>query len=144
MKRILLILTLMLPISAQAVTFNVNCDKPGPIGKISTYLKLVNAFDATTIKVSGTCHENIQINSLDRLSLIAVAGANLQDASSGAQPVILIHRFPTRDCPGFHDHWWRYGHQLREQKPLPFLLGYHQRGRQFRHLHRRLRSQLVE
>lgn len=90
MKRILLILTLMLPISAQAVTFNVNCDKPGPIGKISTYLKLVNAFDATTIKVSGTCHENIQINSLDRLSLIAVAGATLQDASSGAQPVILI------------------------------------------------------
>ena len=90
MKRILLILALILPFSAQAVTFNVNCDKPGPIGKISTYLKLANALDATTIKVSGTCPENIQINSLDRLSLIAMPGATLQDASNGAQPVILI------------------------------------------------------
>jgi parallel beta helix pectate lyase-like protein len=90
MKRILIILALLLPISVQAVTFNVNCDKPGPLGKINTYMKSANAFDATTIKVSGTCHENIQINSLDRFSLIAVAGATLQDASSGAQPVILI------------------------------------------------------
>jgi parallel beta helix pectate lyase-like protein len=90
MKRILLILALILPMSAQAVTFNVNCDKPGPIGKISTYLKLANAFDATTIKVSGTCHENIQINSLDRLSLIGLPGATLQDASNGGQPVIQV------------------------------------------------------
>jgi parallel beta helix pectate lyase-like protein len=92
MKKSLLLVGLLLLTSliANAATFNVNCDRTGPGGKISTYLKLANAFDATTIRVSGTCHENIQINSLDRLSLIAVAGATLQDASSGAQPVILI------------------------------------------------------
>jgi hypothetical protein len=45
--------------------------------------------------VSGACHENVVIQSLDRLTLNAVNGASVSDASGGKQDVIAI--FDSRD-----------------------------------------------
>lgn len=90
MKRFLVIVALCLPISAQGLPYYVHCEKPGPMGKVSTYLKFITPLEPNTLKISGTCKENIQINSFDRLSRIAVNGATLQDASDMQQPVVLI------------------------------------------------------
>jgi len=92
MKKSLLLVGLFLLTSlvANASTFYVNCDRTGPTGKISNFLKFINPIEPNVIKVSGTCHENIQINSFDRLSLIAMPGATLLDTSNGGQPVIQV------------------------------------------------------
>jgi len=73
-----------------AVTVPIDCNKPGPAGKVRTYLKLLNPQGPNTLRISGTCHENIVIQAFDRLSLIAEPGAVLKDASGGQEPVINI------------------------------------------------------
>jgi parallel beta-helix repeat protein len=73
-----------------AVTVPIDCNKPAPAGKIRTYLKLLDPQGPNTLRISGTCHENIVIRGFDRLSLIANPGAVLKDASGGQKPVINI------------------------------------------------------
>ena len=46
--------------------------------------------EPATINVSGACHENVVIQSMDRLTLTAVNGASVSDASGGALDVIYI------------------------------------------------------
>jgi parallel beta-helix repeat protein len=77
-------------IALNAITITVNCNKPAPAGKISTYLKLLNPQGPNTLNIRGTCKENLAINQFGRLSLIGISGATIQDASDGTQPVISI------------------------------------------------------
>jgi Right handed beta helix region len=82
---------LLLPGPAQATTLNVNCNAPGgQLNTIGGALKLTNPEGPSTINVSGDCHENVVIQSFERLTLHAVAGASISDASSGANPVVDI------------------------------------------------------
>jgi len=94
MKRIVVIAVLVsimfLTLPGFAATHTVNCNLPGPAGKIATYLKFLNPLGPNTLNVRGTCKENITINQFGRLSLIAVSGATIQDTSGGKQPVISI------------------------------------------------------
>jgi hypothetical protein len=90
-KNLLCIAVLFLLASvANAVTFTVDCTKPAPWGKVSTYLKMLNPQGPNTLKINGTCHENIVIKGFDRLSLIAKPGAVLEDGSNGQAAVIDI------------------------------------------------------
>ncbi len=81
---------LLFSIVTNAATVPIDCNKPGAAGKIHTYLKLLNPQGPNTLRISGTCHENIVIQAFDRLSLIAAPGAVLKDASGGQKPVINI------------------------------------------------------
>jgi hypothetical protein len=84
--------------SASAATLWVNCEaKEGltTIGAALKALKNVPVPVPITINVSGACHENVVIQSLDRLTLNAVNGASISDASGGKLDVIDI--FDSRD-----------------------------------------------
>jgi len=77
--------------SAGAATVSVNCNAPaGQLHKIGGALKLVSPEGPSTINVSGNCHENVVIQSFERLTLHAVAGASISDASGGTNPVVDI------------------------------------------------------
>jgi hypothetical protein len=65
------------------------------IGAALKVLQNGEGHSASTINVSGACHENVVIQSLDRLTLNAVNGASVSDASGGKQDVISI--FDSRD-----------------------------------------------
>ncbi len=54
-----------------------------------------------TIRVSGTCHENITITGFNRLTLLAATGASINDASGGVQPVVTVLGASTFDFEGF-------------------------------------------
>lgn len=91
---------LIISAAAQAVTATVDCNR-GPLGKISTFLKVMNPQGPNTLKISGTCRENIAVNSFDRLTLIANPGAVLQDTSNGEQPVVSIYDSRRVSIQGF-------------------------------------------
>ncbi len=76
-------------IAVNASTWTVDCNKPGPMGKISNYLKFLNREGPNTLIVKGTCPENLLIQGFDRLSLIAKPGAALRDASGGQEWAII-------------------------------------------------------
>ena len=80
----------------QAATFSVACGGNGALSTIGGALKLLqNVPGPNTINVSGACHENVVIRSLDRLTLNAVNGASVTDPSGGKLDVIDI--FDSRD-----------------------------------------------
>jgi len=58
MKRTLLctFVFLLFSIMTNAVTVPIDCNKPGPAGKVRTYLKLLNPQGPNTLRISGTCH----------------------------------------------------------------------------------------
>ena len=91
MKRTLLaVVVLMLcALMANAATVPVNCNLPGPLGKIGNVLKMLNPAGPNTITVSGTCRENLFIKGFDRLTLIAKPGAVLTDASGGQEWAVV-------------------------------------------------------
>ena len=91
-------LLLVVGSAADATTLFVNCGGKGPLTSIGAALKVLQgglAAGPTTINVSGACHENVVIQSIDRLTLNAVGGASITDASGGALDVIDI--FDSRD-----------------------------------------------
>src|SRR5262245_51809805 len=63
-----------------AATLSVNCGGKVGLTSIGAALKAVQFAGPSTIKVSGACHENIVIQSLDRLTLNAAPGASITDA----------------------------------------------------------------
>ena len=74
---------IFLPGSAQAATLNVNCNAPaGQLSTIAGALKLLDPSEPNTINVSGSCNENVVIQSFERLTLNAVNGASITDASN--------------------------------------------------------------
>jgi hypothetical protein len=90
------------PISVQAKTkppktgaLNVDCSH-NTRGTLATIGAAITALEQTpasgdTINVSGACHENVVIQSLDRLTLNANPGASITDASGGTLEVIAVH-----------------------------------------------------
>src|SRR5271167_766656 len=87
-------LLLLLGSAAQAGTLWVNCGGKGGLNSIGAALKSLQNFESrepTTINVSGACHENVVIQSIDRLTLTAINGASVTDASGGALDVISIN-----------------------------------------------------
>lgn len=76
--------------TVRAATLDVNCGGKGPLASIGAALRAVQYAGPSTINVSGACHENVVIQSLDRLTLNAVNGASVSDASGGAQDVISV------------------------------------------------------
>jgi hypothetical protein len=78
---------------AQALTLSVNCGSKEGLTTIGAALKLLHGVPASmpnTINVSGACRENVVIQSRDRLTLNAMAGATVTDASGGLSDVIFI------------------------------------------------------
>src|SRR5215472_6888281 len=94
-----LCLSLLLAMSAgtlRAATLYVTCGGKGPLTSIGAALKALQSVSGpSTIDVSGACNENVVIQSMDRLTLNAVNGASVSDASGGKQDVISI--FDSRD-----------------------------------------------
>lgn len=76
-------------IEAQGATVHVHCGKTSA-STIHGALQHLSAEGPNTVIVSGTCNENVVIQSLDKLTLQAEAGAAIQDSSNGNNPTIFI------------------------------------------------------
>jgi hypothetical protein len=76
--------------TAGAATLFVNCGAKTGLTSIGAALKAVQVAGPSTIKVSGACRENVVIQGLDRLTLKAVNGASISDASGGMLDVISV------------------------------------------------------
>jgi len=91
-----LCLSLFLLMSASvgwATTLNVSCAAKEGLHSIGAALRVLQngeGHSPSTINVSGACRENVVIQSIDRLTLNAVNGASVSDASGGTLDVISI------------------------------------------------------
>jgi hypothetical protein len=89
-------LLLLLGSTAHAATLYVSCgarSAGGAFTSIGAALKVLQYSESrgpTTINVSGACHENVVIQSLDRVALIAAPGATITDASGGNADTVQI------------------------------------------------------
>jgi hypothetical protein len=84
---------LSLPVSSRATTLSVNCNGSAGEEQLTTIggaLRLLNSEGPNTLNVSGNCHENVVIQSFGRLTLKAVNGASINDASGGTGIVVDI------------------------------------------------------
>jgi hypothetical protein len=86
---------------AQGISLKVNCGGRGALSTIHGALKLLNPQGPSTITVSGTCKENVLIQSFDRLTMIANPGASINDASGGTIPVVDIEDSHSVTLNGF-------------------------------------------
>jgi hypothetical protein len=96
LKRCLVVSGLLLLIGSQAhaATLYVNCGGKTGLTSIGAALKELRNSEShgpNTINVSGTCNENVLIKNMDRLTLNAVNGASIIDASSGNDDVINVN-----------------------------------------------------
>ena len=86
---------------AEAANLTVNCDKKE---KIHTAVKLLadtNPQGPNTVTVSGSCRDNILIQSMDRLTLITKNGASITDRSNGSLVVVDIEDSRSVTVQGF-------------------------------------------
>jgi hypothetical protein len=86
-------LLLVLGSAAQAGTLWVNCSGKAGLSSIGAALKVLQfpLFSGPNIiNVSGACHENVVIQSIDRLTLTAVNGASINDPSGGNLVTVTI------------------------------------------------------
>jgi len=82
-----------LPVPAYAVTLHVNCGSHSGLRHIQEAINLLQRAapsESNTILVSGSCNENIIIQSFDNLTLTAQSGASISDNSDGALDVLDI------------------------------------------------------
>src|SRR5215470_10817229 len=85
------LLLLMFAGNVGAATLYVNCGAKEGLHSIGAALKVLQYVPGpSTINVSGACHENVVIQSLDRLMLSAAPGASINDPSGGNLDVIDI------------------------------------------------------
>jgi hypothetical protein len=97
-------LLLLMGSTAHATTLYVNCGGRAGLSSIGAALKLLQfpLFSGpNTINVSGACNENIVIKDMDRLTLNAVNGASITDASNGYTDVINVDNSPGFTLKGF-------------------------------------------
>jgi hypothetical protein len=83
----------LLGLTAQALTFNVDCRLAThlPINAIVAKIAARNPLGPNTITVTGNCHENVVISSLDNLTLQASPlGATITDASNGTLDTLVV------------------------------------------------------
>ena len=84
---------LRLPVFAHAGTLYVNCDGRKGLTQVQKAINLLQQSETSgsnTIMVSGSCKENITIQSMDNLTLTAQNGASITDPSNGSLDVIDI------------------------------------------------------
>ncbi len=86
---------------AQAANLTVNCDKKETIHKAVKLLVSTSPQGPNTITVSGSCRENISIQSMDRLTLITKNGASITDRSKGSLAVVAISDSHSVTVQGF-------------------------------------------
>jgi hypothetical protein len=86
---------------AQAANLTVNCDKKETIHKAVKLLATANPQGPNTITVSGSCRENILIQSMDRLTLTTKNGASITDRSKGSLAVVDIEDSHSVTVQGF-------------------------------------------
>src|SRR5436190_288342 len=86
---------------AQAANLRVNCDKQESIGKALRLLANTNPQGPNRITVSGSCDENLVIQSMDRLTLITEQGASITDGSGATLPVVDIEDSHSVTVQGF-------------------------------------------
>jgi len=84
-----IVLGLLAP-DVDAADSKVNCNSQGANGKIAAVLSRLDPSATNVVHVSGSCHENLVIQGFNRLSLIAMPGAIVEDASGGTLAVISI------------------------------------------------------
>ena len=81
-------------VAAQArTTLHVHCGASTGLTTIGAALKVLKDSEdggPSTINVSGACHENVNIENFDHLTLRAVNGASITDASSNTMDTIII------------------------------------------------------
>jgi hypothetical protein len=75
----------------------VNC----PGGSINAALASLDPWADNTVNVYGACTENVDIESFDRLKLIAQNGASITDASGGTSAVLFINNSTGVTVQGF-------------------------------------------
>jgi hypothetical protein len=91
-----LCLSLLLLMSAGAVraaTLHVNCGGNTGLTSIGAALKVLKYSEdggPSTINVSGTCNEDVVIQSMDRVTLNALSGASINDPSQGVNVTLVI------------------------------------------------------
>jgi hypothetical protein len=86
---------------AQAANVTVNCDKKEKIHKAVKLLADTNPQGPNTVHVSGSCRENILIQSMDRLTLITKNGASITGRSNGSLTVVDIEDSHSVTMQGF-------------------------------------------
>src|SRR5271154_2132355 len=87
-------LWLLMGSTAGAATLYVNCGGRAGLTSIGAALKVLQSTEIhgpNTVNVSGACNENILVKNLDRLTLNALSGASIRDASNGADDVINVN-----------------------------------------------------
>lgn len=87
------VVLLLFVAAAQAETLRVNCNSKKGLTHISQAINILQddaSHGSSTILVSGTCNENVVIQSLDNLTLTAQGGASINDSSGGNADVIDI------------------------------------------------------
>jgi Right handed beta helix region len=86
-------LLLLMGSAAHAATLFVNCGGKAGLSSIGAALKTLQfpLFSGpNTVNVSGACHENVVIQSIDRLTLTALKGASINDPSGGNLVTVTI------------------------------------------------------
>jgi hypothetical protein len=97
LTRYAFVAAILLPIgwTANAATLSVNCGSKTGLHSIGAAIKALQSSEEShgpsTLNVSGACNENVVIQSIDRLTLNALNGASITDASSGARDVVLVN-----------------------------------------------------
>jgi len=82
---------LLLTVVAEGADLKVNCSKGGTIGAAIAKISAHSPLGPNQITVTGACHENVSVNSLDNLTLQASpAGASISDASGGTLDTVAI------------------------------------------------------
>src|SRR5262245_66510640 len=83
----------LFPVVAQAATLNVNCDANKGLTRIQNAINILRQTASegpNTIVVTGSCKENITIQSMDNVTLAAQNGASITDPSNASLDVIDI------------------------------------------------------
>jgi len=86
---------------AQAADKTVDCDKKESIRRTLKQLAVSNPKGPNTVSVSGSCRENLVIQSMDRLTLITRKGASITDNSGGNLAVVDIEDSHSVTLQGF-------------------------------------------
>ena len=86
---------------AEAAHLSVNCDKHESISRVLRLLAKTNPQGPNKITVSGSCDENLVIQSMDRLTLITEKGASITDSSGGSLAVVGIEDSHSATVQGF-------------------------------------------
>jgi hypothetical protein len=91
-KLLFALLMILLPtLVAQGANLTVDCNKGGTIGAAIAKISVHNPLGPNVITVTGACHENVSIVSLNNLTLQASkAGASISDASGGTLDTVYI------------------------------------------------------